>query len=65
MIKNFTEMTREQRQSAYTVLVERFNLEWDQRDRLDACSLYPMIVLNAHSQLWITVELQLTSEGII
>lgn len=57
--------TKEQRHVAYAATKARFNLKAKQRDQLDACLSYSLIMFYAHNEKWEHVEEFLKMEGII
>lgn len=57
--------THEQKFAAYAVVKERFNLKAAQRDKLDACLSYNLIMFYAHNEAWAHVEEFLKMEGVL
>lgn len=65
MLKDYTQMTRDQLMNAYDETSERFALNWMQRDQLDISPMYHQIMFAAHNQQWETVQVLLVSAGIV
>lgn len=58
-------LTAQDRSHAYAAIKNRFGLKAAQRNRLDACLSYSMIMFYAHNEKWDHVELFLRNEGVI
>lgn len=65
MLKDFTQMTAVQKMNAYGAAKERFDLKWQQRDKLDKDPMLNQILFMAHQGHWVTCEVLLKDAGIL
>ena len=65
MLKDFTQMTAEQRANARVAVRDYFNLDDYQADRLRVDPMCDKILFAVHNTHWVTARVLLSDAGII